>query len=146
MKFVVGSDHAGIGLRTHLVETLEAGGHEVLATHGPASAEQSCDYPDIAEQVCADMAGRADVFGLIVCGTGQGVGMVANRMPGIRAAVCSDVFSAKMARAHNDANVLCMGQRVVGPGLAAEILATFCATSFEGGRHQRRVDKIARLD
>lgn len=142
MRFIVGSDHAAVALREHLAARLVEQGHQVLASHGPSSTEDKADYPDVARKVCGELADTPDSFGLLVCGTGQGMAMTANHIPGIRAVVCSDVFSASMGRAHNDANVLCIGARVVGLGLADEILAAFCRTAFEGGRHQRRVDKI----
>lgn len=142
MRFFVGSDHAAVSLREHLAASLRTAGHEVVAVHGPQSAEDKTDYPDVARSVCAEISATPGTFGLLVCGTGQGMAMTANHIPGIRAVVCSDVFSASMGRAHNDANVLCVGQRVVGLGLADEIVAAFCRTTFEGGRHQRRVDKI----
>jgi len=142
MRWYVGSDHGGVALRGHLVAQLRAGGHEVLAVIGPEDAGLSCDYPDIAQEVCAKLLADAGSVALLVCGTGQGMAMSANRVRGIRAALVSDVFSARMAREHNDANLLCMGQRVVGAGLAADLLSAFAQASFEGGRHARRVDKI----
>lgn len=139
----LGSDHGGVNLRRHLVDVLTQDGHRVVSEHGPASSETSVDYPDVAREVTAAVREDPGSFGLIVCGTGQGVAMTANKTPGIRAAVCGDEFSATMARAHNDANVLCLGERVVGPGLADTIVRAFMATAFEsGGRHSRRVGKI----
>ncbi|MBX3251101.1 MAG: ribose 5-phosphate isomerase B [Myxococcales bacterium] len=140
MRFVAGSDHAGRELRAHLVRWLEVNGHEVvdLGTH----EEASTDYPDWAHAVCAEVLARPGTLGLLVCGTGLGMSMAANRHPGIRAALCGDTFSARMTRAHNDANVLCLGARVVGAGLAEDILAAFVEGSFEGGRHAGRVAKI----
>jgi ribose 5-phosphate isomerase B len=117
-------------------------GHEVVSEAGAASADDSCDYPDVAFEVCRRVGDDAGAFGLLVCGTGQGMAMTANRMTGIRAAACSDVFSARMARAHNDANVLCLGQRVLGIGVATSILEAFLGVEFEGGRHSRRVAKL----
>lgn len=142
MRFYVGSDHGGVNLRRLLVEHAESAGHEVLGEAGPASSEEKCDYPDVARDVAARVAAEPGSFGLLVCGTGQGMAMTANRVSGVRAALCGDVFSAKMARAHNDANVLCLGERVVGPGHALEIFEAFCDATFEGGRHERRVAKI----
>ena len=143
MRFYVGSDHAAIELRKHMAAYARERGHEVLAEIGPASEAEKADYPDIAVQVCRKIAGDTDgASGLLLCGTGQGMAMSANRLRGIRAAVCAEPYAARMARAHNDANVLCMGGRVVGPGLAAEIFDAFCQTEFEGGRHERRVAKI----
>ncbi len=144
MKIAAGSDHAGLSLKRQLLERLRAQGHEVsdLGTHDT----QSCDYPDFAAAVARAVAGGEADRGLLVCGTGQGMAMAANRVPGVRAAVCADTFSARATRAHNDANVLCIGERVVGPGLAGDIVDAFVAAPFEGGRHQNRVAKIAALE
>ena len=144
MRFVAGSDHAGLSLKQLLVAHLRAQGIEVedVGTHEAAST----DYPDWAAPVArAVAAGEAD-FGLLVCGTGQGMAMAANRVPGVRAAVVADTFSARATRAHNDANVLCLGQRVVGAGLAEDILDAFLATPYEGGRHAARVAKLSALE
>ena len=136
---LIGSDHAGYDLKNQLAEVAADLGYEVqdVGTH----STESTDYPDYAHSVSAGVA-RGEGLGLLVCGTGIGMSMTANRHKGVRAALCGDIFSARMAREHNDANVLCVGARVVGPGLATEILRTFLESSFEGGRHQRRVDKI----
>jgi ribose 5-phosphate isomerase B len=142
MRWYVGGDHGAVELRRHLVERLRARGDEVAGELGPDTATQSVDYPDVATAVCQEVLAEPGSRGLLVCGTGQGMAMAANRVPGIRAAVVADPFSARMAREHNDANVLCMGGRVVGPGLAADLLEAFAGASFEGGRHARRVDKI----
>lgn len=142
MRLVVGSDHAGLDLKMALIDRLRVEGHVVedVGTHTHAS----CDYPDIAHAVTDKVTrGEAD-RGLLVCGTGQGMAMAANKTPGIRAAVVSDTFSARMTAMHNDANVLCLGARVVGEGLAGDILDAWLGTPFEGGRHAARVDKIER--
>lgn len=138
-KLIVGSDHAGLDLKRELLGVAAELGYEVvdLGTH----ASDSTDYPDYAHQVSNAVA-RGEGLGLLVCGTGIGMSMAANRHRGVRAALCGDVFSASMARKHNDANVICIGARVVGTGLAAEILRAFLSAEFEGGRHQRRVQKI----
>lgn len=144
MRLVLGSDHGGLCLKGTVKRYLEQAGHEVsdLGTHD----DQSCDYPDFGRMVGeAVAAGEAD-FGVLICGTGIGMSMVANKVPGIRAALCTDGYMARMARAHNDANVLVMGERVIGPGLAEQILETFLSSSFEGERHARRVGKINALD
>lgn len=144
MKVLAGSDHAGLALKRQLVERLRGMGIEVedVGTDGPGSV----DYPDFAVAVARGVAaGNAD-FGLLCCGTGQGMVMTANRVPGVRAAVVADTFTARATREHNDANVLCLGERVVGPGLAADILDVFLATAFAGGRHEGRVAKIRALD
>ncbi len=140
MKISVGADHAGYQLKAELVERLQKQGHEVT-DHGTNGAG-SVDYPDFAAAVCRDVASGKSERGLLVCGTGQGMAMTANRYREIRAAVCADTFSARATRAHNNANILCLGARVVGPGLAGEILDAFMSSEFEGGRHQKRIDKI----
>lgn len=142
MRWYVGGDHGAVELRRVLVEHLRARGDEVLGDTGPQASTDSVDYPDIAVSVCRQVLADPGSLGLLVCGTGQGVAMAANRMQGIRAALVSDGFSARQAREHNDANVICMGGRVIGPGLAVDLLEAFARASFEGGRHQRRVDKI----
>ncbi len=143
-RFVAGADHAGAPLKDALVAHLTSLGHDVrdLGTHGP----ESVDYPDFAHAVSRavleDRAAGEATFGLLVCGTGLGMSYGANRHPGIRAALCSEPWSAAMSRRHNDANVLCLGGRVVGVELAKAILEAFLEASFEGGRHARRVGKI----
>lgn len=145
----IGSDHAGLGLKAALVEQLAKKGHQVHDL-GPATSE-SCDYPVYAKKVCekvlADAADAApgDVppaFGILVCGTGIGMSMAANHIPGIRAALCGCEFQARATRMHNNANVLCLGERVTGSGVALDIAAIFLGTDFEGGRHLRRVNQI----
>lgn len=145
VALVFGSDHAGVDLRRALVGIATELGHEIVAEHGPNDVKVSVDYPDIAQLVCTDVLAAAGRQGVLVCGTGQGVAMAANGIVGIRAGVVADTFSAKMIRSHNDANVLCMGARVVGVGLARELLEAFLATSFAGGRHGGRVAKIDAL-
>lgn len=144
MKIVIGADHGGFELKNEIVKWLKEHGHEVddLGTH----SEQSVDYPDFARKVAGHLGNGGGDLGILVCGTGQGMAMTANKIRGIRAAVASDTFSARMARAHNDANVLCLGQRVVGAGLARELVEAFITEPFEGGRHERRVGKIRELD
>lgn len=136
---VVGSDHAGLELKRELARLAVELGYEVrdVGTDTP----DSTDYPDYAHQVAAAVA-AGEGLGLLVCGTGIGMSMAANRHAGVRAVACSDAYTAMMSRQHNDANVLCLGARVVGPGLAAEILKAFVGKRFEGGRHERRVRKI----
>lgn len=137
MPIVIASDHGGYELKTELEKALKARGLEVedLGCH---SAE-SVDYPDYAHRLAEAVAEGRFELGVLVCGTGIGVSIVANRHRGVRAALCSDTFSARMARAHNDANVLCLGGRVLGVGLATDVLLAFLDGSFEGGRHGRRV-------
>ena len=140
----VGSDHAGLLLKNELVG--------ILITHGftvrdlGAQTAERCDYPDVAVAVGRAVGAGEAAWGLLCCGTGIGMSMAANRLPGVRAAVVSDSFSARATRQHNDANVLCLGERVVGLGLAGELLRAWLSGAFEGGRHQGRVDKIHQLD
>lgn len=138
-KLILGSDHAGYALKDELEAALVEAGHEVedLGAHDGGSV----DYPDFAHQV-ASRVQTGEGLGVLVCGTGIGMSMAANRHLGVRAAVVSDTFSARMAREHNDANVLCIGSRVVGKGLALDIVNAFLGAEFEGGRHARRVGKI----
>ncbi|MBE6871328.1 MAG: ribose 5-phosphate isomerase B [Ruminococcaceae bacterium] len=134
----VGSDHAAFQLKKAILEHLEKNG--VPCVDCGTYTLESCDYPVYAKEVCGKvLSGECDL-GILVCGTGIGMSIVANKHKGIRAAVCGDTFSAKFTRKHNDANVLCIGERVTGTGLALEIVDTFLANDFEGGRHQRRVD------
>lgn len=145
MRVHVGSDHAAVVLRQAMVAALGELGHEVVSELGPAHETDSVDYPDVAAEVCAKVLAEPGSFGLLVCGTGQGMAMAANGIVGIRAAVLSDAFSARAAREHNDANVLCLGARVIGLGLARVLVETFFATAFAGGRHARRVAKLDEL-
>jgi ribose 5-phosphate isomerase B len=143
VRWVVGADHAGLELKRSLVAALERWGDEVvdLGTDGP----ESVDYPDFGRAVGERVAAEG-CLGLVVCGTGIGIAMAANKVAGVRAAVVTDNFTARMTRAHNDANVIALGARVVGPGVAEDALRAFRDTAFEGGRHGRRVDKLAELD
>ncbi len=139
----IGSDHAGYALKCEIIKHLEETGVEY---NDCGCNGESVDYPDIAEKTCAEVtSGRADKA-ILICGTGVGISMSANKIKGIRAALCGDWYSAKYTRLHNDANVLCMGGRVIGAGLACEITDVFLSTEFEGGRHARRVDKIMNLE
>lgn len=144
MRIAAASDHAGLTLKRELVEALRVKGHEVEDL-GP-QAEASVDYPDFAAKVAKQVAGGQAELGLLVCGTGIGMSISANKVRGVRAALCRTEYEARMARAHNDANVLCLGQRVTGAGVAGGILDAFVGTPFEGGRHQGRVDKICGLE
>lgn len=140
MRIAVGADHAGVHLKDELVAWLNDRGYHVkdVGTNGT----DSVDYPDFAHEVANAVAAGEARLGLLVCGTGVGMSMSANRHAKVRAVVCSDTFTARMAREHNDANVLCIGARVVGAGLAQDLLEAFLAAEFEGGRHERRVGKI----
>ena len=144
MKLVIGSDHGGIHLKEVLKQHLAERGIEV--SDAGTYTEESCDYPDIAVKVCREITDGNAERGILVCGTGIGMSMAANKVKGIRAACCSDTFSAKFTRLHNDANVLCFGGRVVGAGLALQLVDAFLDTEFEGGRHQRRIDKVMALE
>ncbi|HWB79875.1 MAG TPA: ribose 5-phosphate isomerase B [Nannocystaceae bacterium] len=145
MRLHFGSDHGAVTLRKQLVDVARELGHEVASEEGPLDESQSVDYPDIATTLCARVLGDAGSLGVLLCGSGQGVAMSANKIHGIRAAMVTEPYSAEMARRHNDANVLCMGGRVIAIGLATTCLKAFLAASFEGGRHARRVGKIDAL-
>jgi ribose 5-phosphate isomerase B len=142
MRIHVGSDHAAVEMRRLLAAAARAWEHEVVSELGPASAEESVDYPDVATQVCDRVLAEPGSIGVLTCGTGQGMAMTANKIAGIRAAVVLDAYSARLVREHNDANVLCIGARVAGSELAKLLLSTFLAAEFAGGRHARRVAKI----
>ncbi len=140
----VASDHGGYDLKQEIVAHLQDRGYQIqdFGCYG----KESVDYPDYAEKLTDHLVNGKVHYGVLICGTGQGVAISANKVPGIRAAVCHDCFSAKMTRAHNNANVLTMGQRVIGTGLALEIVDSFLATTFQGGRHAKRVDKITKIE
>lgn len=142
MRVYLGSDHGAIELRLVLAAAVREWGHELVSEIGPTEVGESVDYPDIAAQLAASVLGDPGSLGVLACGTGQGMAMAANKIPGIRAAVVLDGYSARMAREHNDANVLCLGGRVAGVELAKLLLQTFLAGEFSGGRHARRVAKI----
>ncbi len=143
-KITIGSDHAGFELKKKVIEHLSSRGIEVIDV-GTHSAD-SCDYPLIAHEVCKNIQDGVTELGVLVCGTGIGMSMAANKHRGIRAAACSDTFSARLTRVHNDANVLCFGERVVGMGLACDLVDNFIDAEFEGGKHQRRVDQITAIE
>ncbi len=137
---LIASDHAGFALKQHLASFLASLGHEVKDLG--VEAERSVDYPDFAHRLASAISAGEAERGILICGTGIGMSMAANRHPGVRAALCHDAYTAEMARRHNNANVLCMGGRTTGPAVAEQMTALFLATPFEGGRHQRRVGKI----
>jgi len=143
MKVAIGSDHAGFNLKKEIIVMLEYKGHEVLDCG--CFSPDSVDYPDIAEAV-ADEVLKSGSPGIVICGTGIGISMAANKIPGIRAALCGEPFSARMAREHNDANILAMGARIIGIGLAIEIVKTFLETPFAGDRHLLRINKITSIE
>ena len=140
MKFYIGTDHAGVDLKDWTVEYLREKGHEVEDL-GPYTTDR-VDYPDFANKVCEAVLADEGSQGILICGSGIGMSMAANRHKGIRAALCHDAYTATVARGHNDANVLCYGERIVGKGVAASIIDAWLASSFEGGRHEQRVAKI----
>ncbi len=140
IKIAIGSDHGGFDYKASIIKALQVKGYDVvdMGTYSP----ESCDYPIIAKKVARAVAKGDFEKGILVCGTGIGMSMAANKVKGIRAAVCGDTFSARATRAHNNANILCLGQRVVGEGLALDIVDIWLTTKFEGGRHERRVNMI----
>jgi ribose 5-phosphate isomerase B len=144
MKIAIGADHAGFVLKEHLVATLTRLGHHVddLGTYNA----DATDYPPISAAVARAVSDGLADRGVIVGGSGQGEQIAANKITGIRAALCNDLYTARMSREHNDANVLAMGGRIVAPALADEIVAVWTSTPFEGGRHKRRVDQITELE
>ena len=139
-KIIIASDHGGFGLKTRIIEHLKTKGYDIT-DYGCYSTE-SCDYPVFAKKVAVEVSNSNDIKGILVCGTGIGMSIAANKIIGIRAALCTDTFSARMTRMHNDSNILCLGERVTGTGLALDIVDTWLNTEFEGGRHQKRVDMI----
>ncbi|PYQ74894.1 MAG: ribose 5-phosphate isomerase B [Acidobacteria bacterium] len=144
MRIAIGADHAGFALKEHLKQTLAKLGHAV-DDHG-TDGDAAVDYPPICIDVARAVAdGRAD-RGIVVGGSGQGEQIAANKVAGIRAALCNDLYTARLSREHNDANILSMGGRIVAFGLADEILSLWLTTKFEGGRHQRRIDQIAEAE
>jgi len=144
MRVALGCDHRGLNLKRLAIDVITGRGDECqdFGCHDSTAV----DYPDIARRVAEAVAGGGFRFGILVCSSGIGMSMAANKVKGIRAAVCQDVYTASRTRLHNDANVLCLGEDIVGPGLAREILATFLDTEFEGGRHVARLEKIKSLE
>lgn len=144
MKIALGCDHGGLNLKNEIVTFLKSESIEVkdFGTY----TEASCDYADIALPVAEAVANKEYDFGILICGTGIGISIAANKVPGVRAALCSDTFSAHATREHNDANILAMGERVVGRGLALDIVKAFINAKFEGERHQVRIDKITAIE
>lgn len=140
LKVAIGCDHAGLQYKEAIIDYLKFRNieYEDLGTYTP----ESCDYPDIARKVCEKVITNCADRGILVCGTGIGMSIVANKVHGIRAALCGDTYSARVSRAHNNANVLCLGSRVIGEHLALDIVDCWLKTGFEGGRHKKRVDMI----
>ena len=143
-KLVIGCDHAAPELKAIVRDHLIARGFDVVdvGTH----TTDSCNYPDYAHALCEKIQSGECELGILICGTGIGMSMAANKHKGIRAACCSDTFSARLTRLHNDANVLCLGARVVGPGLAMDLVDAFLDAEFEGGKHKRRIDMFAEFE
>jgi len=144
MRIAIGADHAGFALKQHLIETIVRMGHDLddRGTH----SEDPVDYPAICAEVGRLVAEKRADRGIVVGGSGQGEQMAANKIPGVRAALCNDLYTAELSRQHNDANVLALGGRIVAHGLADEIVRLWLSTTFEGGRHQRRIDQIAAIE
>jgi ribose 5-phosphate isomerase B len=142
VKIAIGADHGGYELKERLKEIVQQLGHSVTDV-GCFSAE-SVDYPDIAASVSGELLEKGSEAGILICGTGIGMSIAMNRNPKIRAALCHDEYTARMSREHNNANVLCLGARVIGAGVAEEVVKTWLHTPFAGGRHQRRIDKMSR--
>ena len=145
MRVAFAADHAGVELKDELLAALANSGHELIDLGGDGSDPHD-DYPDFARVLARYVADGKAERGILVCGSGVGASVAANKVRGIRAAYCTDTYSARHARGHNDANMLTLGERVTGPGLMRELVEAFLSSSFEGGRHARRVDKIIALD
>jgi ribose 5-phosphate isomerase B len=143
MKYFIGVDHAGIEIKEFVKELFENRGHDIEDLG--LFSKQRVDYPDFAKKVCQAVLKNKNSRGILICGTGLGMSMAANKFDGIRAALCHNVFSAKMAIQHNDANVLCLGERVSGYGIIESIIEAWDTSTFEGGRHLQRVKKINKL-
>jgi ribose 5-phosphate isomerase B len=144
MRIAIGSDHTGVALKEGLREQLVALGHEGFDLG--CSGQASVDYPDVARPLAEAVAAGQYDLGVLICSNGVGVSITANKVKGVRAALCHDTFSARRARQHTDANVLCMGAWCIGPGVAGEVLEAFLSGRFEGGRHARRLDKIRAIE
>ena len=140
MKFFIATDHAGVAIKPDVISMLETRGHEVIDL-GPFTNER-VDYTDFAHLLSKEVLDNKGTQGILICGSGIGMSLAANKHHGIRAALCHDAYTAQMARAHNDANVLCFGERIVGIGVIESMIEAWCKTSFEGGRHACRVSKI----
>ncbi len=143
MKYFIGADHAGIDIKAYVKELFESLGHEVIDL-GPNTKDR-VDYPDYAAKVCENVLANEGSKGILICGSGIGMSMAANKFDGIRAALCHNEYSAQMAREHNDANIICLGERVSGYGMVDAIVNAWNSSSFQGGRHEGRVEKINAL-
>lgn len=143
-KVVVGNDHAAVEMKNKMMEFCKLLGYEVINVG--IDENEKCDYPDYALKACEKIISKEADIGILICGTGVGMSIAANKIKGIRACVCSDSFSAKMSREHNDANVICFGERVVGIEIAKDIVKTFLESKFAGGHHEKRVEKILYIE
>lgn len=144
MKIAIGNDHVAVELKNHIAKYVESKGHEVI--NFGTDTTDSCDYPIYGEKVARAVASGECDRGILICGTGIGISLTANKIKGIRAAVCSEPYSARLTRQHNNANIIAFGARVVGQALAEMIVDEFLNTEYEGGRHQRRIDMITALE
>jgi ribose 5-phosphate isomerase B len=144
MKIAIGNDHVAVAMKNHIVKYLQDKGHE-LVNFGTDSTER-CDYPVYGKKVADAVASGACERGILICGTGIGISLAANKVKGIRAAVCSEAYSARLTRQHNDANIIAFGARVVGEATAEMIVDEFINTEYEGGRHQQRIDMITAIE
>lgn len=139
-KIIIASDHGGFNLKNKIFDNLCKDGYDV--TDYGCYNNESCDYPYYAKKVAEAVCNDSSIRGILICGTGIGMSIAANKIKGIRASLCSDTFSARMTRMHNDSNILCLGERVTGTGLALDIVKIWLNTEFDGGRHQKRIDMI----
>jgi ribose 5-phosphate isomerase B len=144
VRIAIGSDHTGVALKESLREELTALGHEAFDLGG--SGEGPVDYPDVARPLAEAVAASQYDLGVLICSNGVGMSIAANKVKGVRAALCHDTFSARRARQHTDANVLCLGSWCIGPGVAREVLKAFLEGEFEGGRHARRLEKVKAIE
>ena len=144
MKIAIASDHGGLEYKNKIKKHLITKGYDIIDEG--TNSNESCDYPDYAKKVGSLVVSGQVEKGILVCGTGIGMSIAANKIKGIRAALCSDTFSAHATREHNDSNILCLGQRVIGESLALDIVDTWLNAEFQGGRHQNRIDKICELE
>lgn len=144
MKIAIGNDHAAVAMKNHIVKYLEDKGYQMV--NFGTDTSDSCDYPVYGEKVARAVASGECELGILICGTGIGISLAANKVKGIRAAVCSESYSARLTRQHNNANIIAFGARVVGEAVAEEIVDEFLNAKYEGGRHQRRVDMISEIE
>lgn len=144
MKIAIGNDHTAVAMKNHITKYLEEQGHEII--NFGTDSEERCDYPIYGKKVADAVAGGECERGILICGTGIGISLAANKVKGIRAAVCSESYSARLTRLHNNANIIAFGARVVGEATAEAIVDAFIGTDYEGGRHQKRIDMITAIE